>query len=153
MPAGNMEWPLSLNLIYLLEVFHLPRISEVYLVKHSESFLVMLLVSHFVLKLFEKFQGLTCWSAIRDSWIDSVFWWITLSNFLWNSQIKTFLLLEIFFPGKPQSFYLQFKLNNSQLFSILFKPCIQILQTQCKQYKFTHVLAYVVYEINFYRCA
>ena len=59
------------------------------------------------------------WFGLAISWVnfvfllfDFVFLWITLSNYLWNLQIKTFLLLELLFSGKPQSFCLQLSLNN-----------------------------------------
>ena len=47
-----------------------------------------------------------------DSRINFVFSRITLSNSLWNSRMKTFLLLEFFSSGKLWSFYLHFKLDN-----------------------------------------
>ena len=47
----------------------------------------------------------------HNSRINFVFLQITLSIFLLNSQIKTFVLLEFLSSGKPWSFYLQFKLD------------------------------------------
>ena len=44
------------------------------------------------------------------SLIGFVFSRITLGNFLWNPQIRTFLLLELLSSAKPQSFCLHFKL-------------------------------------------
>ena len=37
---------------------------------------------------------------------------VTLSIFLWNLKIKTFLLLQFLSSGKPRSFCLHFRLNN-----------------------------------------
>ena len=53
---------------------------------------------------------------ISDSRIDFAFSWIILSNILWNSRIKTSLLLELSSSGKLRSFCLHFKLNNSLIF-------------------------------------
>ena len=56
---------------------------------------------------------------ISNTWIaihKSTFSQITLSNFLWNSQIKTFLQLEFLPSGKPQSFCLHFLHYNSLIF-------------------------------------
>ena len=59
------------------------------------------------------------WFRLAVSWINFVFLQIvfvflsiTLSNYLWNLQIKTFLLSQLLSSGKPQSFYLHINLNN-----------------------------------------
>ena len=51
--------------------------------------------------------------AFRGPRIDFVFLRVTLSISLWNSRIKTFLLLEFLSSGKPRSFCLHFKLDDS----------------------------------------
>ena len=48
--------------------------------------------------------------------IGFVFSRITLGNFLWNPQIRTFLLLELLSSAKPQSFCLHFKLSTICLY-------------------------------------
>ena len=53
-------------------------------------------------------------------------------QFLWNSRIKTFLLLEFLSSGKPQSFYLHFKLNKalisySKMLNCTLFSCIWIV--------------------------
>ena len=61
--------------------------------------------------------------------IDFVFLWITLRNlkkYLWNLQIKTFLLLEFLSSGKPQSFCLHFNLNNLLYLNCTLFSCISI---------------------------
>ena len=70
------------------------------------------------------------WFTDHNSQINFVFSQITLSNFLWNLQIKTFLLLEFLFSGKPEflftlqaqqfAYILLQKVLNSTLFSCIW---------------------------------
>ena len=81
--------------------------------QHSSCFFFTLHVYMYYIHTFLGIQRVRM-SDLRIAYsrIGFVFSRITLSNFLWNLQIKTSLLLELLYPAKPRSFCLHFKFDN-----------------------------------------
>ena len=104
--------------LYFLRYTHPRYINRVLFLYRAEH-IVKFLNLHFVpLNFKETYHGSNWRSANRDSQIDFAFSRITLSNFFWNSWIKTFFLLEFFV------FKLLFRLHTQQIAFVLLQKVL-----------------------------